>query len=377
MTNRDLVLVGNCAYDTAEQTFKAMGGKLGEHLNYLPDGEIGERISWISHIAYRVYMGHPDIETLERPLGDNGVEAWKAGVNGTTWKFRVRDGVEQVRFGEPGWRLGYARDAINSYFVFKTLKKDGVIPSHVRFQISLPFVSSAVRLYFLDPADHPKIEPAIAELLRLEVKTIIDNLPADDIAIQWDCAIEDTVIEKALNAAGGEVTDEVEQIAISMFAPAAALNGEIPAEVPIGYHACYGTSGGWPRREPQDLAGAVLLLNAAVAQSGRATQWLHLPTVKSDSDVYFKPLANLRAEGARVYLGLIHALHDEHGMQQQIEWASKWLDDFGIAAPCGFGRGPGKMSKQSGLNSPNNFMDGLIDDHLQARQLLDRVRPHS
>jgi hypothetical protein len=26
--------------------------------------------------------------------------------------------VKQVRFGDPGWRLGDARDAINSYFVF-------------------------------------------------------------------------------------------------------------------------------------------------------------------------------------------------------------------------------------------------------------------
>lgn len=367
MSHNDLMLVGSIAYDTAEEAFRAMAGNLGQHMCYLPDGEVGERQSWIAHLAYRVYMGHPDIETLSRPLDPDGVEAWQTSpTNRPEWRFKVRDGVERVRFGEPGWRLGYARDAINSYFIFKTLKKEGVIPAHIRFQISIPFVSSAVRLYFRQPEDYPKIEPAIADLLREELRMICAHLPHDDIAIQWDCAIEDTVIEAELAADGGVVTDRVRAFADTIFKPAQDINAVLPEAVALGYHACYGTSGGWPRRSPQDLTGVVLLLNAAVANSGRKVDFVHLPTVNSDSPDYFRPLADLEPRGARVYVGLIHALHGEGGMGQQMDWLKQYLPEFGIAAPCGFGRGPGKMSSQSGLDSPNAYMAGLIEDHKSA-----------
>ena len=52
--------------------------------------------------------------------------------------------MKQVRFGDPGWRLGYARDALNSYFVFKTMKEKGVLPAHLRFQVSVPMVNSVL-----------------------------------------------------------------------------------------------------------------------------------------------------------------------------------------------------------------------------------------
>jgi hypothetical protein len=35
-------------------------------------------------------------------------------------------------------RLGYARDAVNSYFVFRVMKEKGVLPPHIRFQVSIP-----------------------------------------------------------------------------------------------------------------------------------------------------------------------------------------------------------------------------------------------
>ena len=40
------------------------------------------------------------------------------------------------------------RDAISSYYVFRQMKKDGVIPSHVRFQVCMPLTNSAVASFF-------------------------------------------------------------------------------------------------------------------------------------------------------------------------------------------------------------------------------------
>jgi hypothetical protein len=49
-----------------------------------------------------------------------------------------------VRFGDPGRRLGYARDAVNSYFVFRVMKEKGVLPPHIRFQVPIPMVNSVL-----------------------------------------------------------------------------------------------------------------------------------------------------------------------------------------------------------------------------------------
>ena len=370
---QDLMLVGSIPYDTAEDVFRAIGPTLGEYLPFIPDGEIGERIYWVNHVAFRVLHGHPDLETVHRPMTGDGVELWHGEGDDNMWSFRVKPGVKNVRFGHTGWRLGYAKDAINSYFVFKTLRADGVIPADVRFQVCLPLPASAVFRWLADKDGYPALRDGFTEAMHHEVETIFTQIPHQDLAIQWDCAIEDTIIEQALEQANG-LTDEVKAVAADIFGPANDLCSHIPEEVTLGYHACYGTSGGWPRREPDDLTGAVLLCNAAVEASGRRVDFLHLPTVTSKGDDYLKPLGDLDHRGARVYMGLIHALHGDGGMRAQMEAVKSEIPDFGIAAPCGFGRGPGKMSNQDGLDTANAYMDGLIADHIQAVQLLREVR---
>jgi len=65
---KDLLLVGSMPFDTAEQTFRwACEGGLAPSLPCLPDGEVGERSYWIIVLGYRVYHGHPEIETPRRP----------------------------------------------------------------------------------------------------------------------------------------------------------------------------------------------------------------------------------------------------------------------------------------------------------------------
>jgi hypothetical protein len=165
----ELLLVGSVPLDTVEQVFRTLGGPLGPHLAYMPDGEVGDRRYWIDGIAYRVLNGHPEIETLRRPApDDNGVERWRPLGIHDQFRFRVKPGVKEVRFGDPGWRLGYTKDAVSSYFVFRQLKKQGVLPAALRFQVSLPLTYSAVTLFFADPEDHPRIVPGFTAALRAE-----------------------------------------------------------------------------------------------------------------------------------------------------------------------------------------------------------------
>ncbi|MCC6472524.1 MAG: hypothetical protein IT514_02150 [Burkholderiales bacterium] len=368
---RELLLVGSVPLDTAEEVFRALGPRLGAWLGYLPDGEVGLRQYWVDGFAYRVLNGHPDLETLQRPAPDEGgVERWKPRGMHDEFKFRVRPGVREVRFGDPGWRLGYTRDALDSYFVFKTLKREGVIPPQVKFQVCMPLSYSAVTSFFPDPQDHARIVPGVGAAFRAEIAKMVEKIPPADLAIQWDLAVENRYLEAKLDAEG---LAAAEREARRLLEPAKDICPHIPKAVELGYHSCFGTLNGWPSRQPASLAGTVLLLNAALAASGRSVEFLHFPTVGSTEDSFFAPLSDLDRAGARVYVGAIHHLHGAGGLARQIQVARRYLPDFGLAAPCGFGRAPerpGSLLAHKGPAPAEQILHGIIEDHLAAVQTL-------
>ena len=64
---KDLLLVGSIPCNTVEEVFRTWGVTFAAHLEYMPDGEVGDRLHWIDGQAYRTFNGHPNIETLKRP----------------------------------------------------------------------------------------------------------------------------------------------------------------------------------------------------------------------------------------------------------------------------------------------------------------------
>jgi hypothetical protein len=342
----DLLLVGSVPLDTVEEVMRTFGGALGRYLPAMPDGEVGERRSWVNRLSYQIFNGHQDLETLKRPKPVNGVEQLLPRSRDDAWQFRVKPGVERVRFGNPGSRLGYARDAVSSFFVFRTLREKGILPQGLRFQISIPMVNSVVRpLYFPDPQDLAKIRPGYEEALAAEVAAILARIPHEDLAIQWDCAWELRAVYG--NVAGGPMESEI----ATHVAPIGRLSKTIPEAVQLGFHFCFGTFGGWPAFAPDDLGRAVDLINAALASTGRRVDWVHIPTLDRADDAFYAPLARLDAKGARVYLG---AIHNMATLKQRLAIARKFLPDFGLAAYCGFGR------------TPPSELPRILQDHLTA-----------
>ena len=324
-----LLLIGSIPYETVEDVFRNWGGALARYLPSMPDGEVGDRRYWIDGVAYRVFNGHPEIETLKRPAPDDeGVEHWQPRSVADEWKFRVRDGVSRVRFGDPGWRLGFAKDAINSYFIFRKLKEEGVIPAAVRFQVSLPLTNSVIYPHFLDPADHPKIIPGYEAALRAEVAKIVEKIPPRELCIQWDAAIEMGHMDGRWSHIKGDPLE-------NGVATIPNLVPFIPAEVRVGYHLCFGTLGGWPLTQPKDLANPVRWANAAIERSGRRIDFIHIPSLDRSDDAFYAPLSDLRLQGADPYLGLIHNMER---FKERLATARRFLPQFGLAAPCGFGR---------------------------------------
>jgi len=350
----ELHLVGSIPLDTPQEVFEMFGARLGPYLFSMPDGEVGPRRHWISRVHYQVLASHPELDVVQRPAPDTqGVERQFPRDAKDAWHFRVKEGVTHVRFGDPGWRLGFARDAINSYFVFRVMKEKGVLPPHLRFQVSIPMVNSVLPpRIFPDRNDLEKIRPGYEAATRAEVAKIVEKIPAGELAIQWDCSTE---VQDAYGSipgfsAEGGVERNLGQIR--------NLSREIPEDVALGYHLCFGTLGGWPRFQPNDLGQTVKLANAFIRESGRRVDWIHVPVLDRSDDAFFAPLGDLQPQGARVYLG---AIHNMAHFAERIATARKFLPHFGLGAYCGFGR-----------LAPSE-LPGILDDHCKAVEL---VRAH-
>ena len=95
---KGLMLVGSVPYDTVEEVFEVFGRGLGAYLVAIPDGEVGARKHWISKVHYQVIAAHPEFEVLRRPGSENGLERLNPREPGDSWLFRVKEGIERVRF---------------------------------------------------------------------------------------------------------------------------------------------------------------------------------------------------------------------------------------------------------------------------------------
>ncbi len=368
-----LFLPGSLPCETAEQSFRIFGGALGQWLDYMPDGEVGTRRYWVDGVAFRVFNGHPDIETIKYPSRENGVEKWWPLGRYDEFGFRVRPGVNAVQFGDPGWRLGFARDAINSYALFHYMKKDGVIPQRVRFQVCIPLTYSSVRFFFADDDDFRKVVSGFTEALRAEVAKIVEIIPNDDLAIQWDLAVENRLVDTALEE---HDADTAKKVAARVCAPISDICATLPKAVHLGHHTCFGTLNGWPSRTPPTLAGTVILANAAVAASSHAVEFLHIPTLASTDEAWFAPLKDLKAPDAKIYMGAIHHLHGPRGLSDQLNMMKKYLRDFGIGSPCGFGRAADRSTDhlitEDGSKAANPI-EVILNDHRNAVAMLADV----
>jgi hypothetical protein len=297
----------------------------------LPDGETGPRAAWVGYERERLVRPNPDVETVRETDSPTGIprHAYETPV------FQIRDGVTGLHWDS--WPR--VDDAIASYRQFVALRKEGVIPAHLRFQVGLPFPSSALNGFKADFAtDYPRAERAFEDLVGRELARLTAEIPPADLAIQWDVCYEVQDIEGVLAwTADG---------AWERFAgPVSRLTRLIPEEVLVGYHLCYGTFPEWPMYEARDLALVVRMANHAVAQSGRIVDWLHFAGpryLRSEDDRFFRPLSDLDVGDARVYLGIVLPLDGIPGVRRRHATASRYLGDFGLAMYCGFGRQPGE-----------------------------------
>jgi hypothetical protein len=326
----DLLLVGSLPATSTDEALRAGAEFFGDMVFALPDGETGPRAAWVGFERERLVRPNPDVVTVEPTASPTGIprHAYETPI------FKIRDGVEEMHFDS--WpRID---EAIDSYQHFRRLKAEGVIPEHLRFQVGLPFPSSAMNGFKADfGGDYPTANRAFEDLVGRELTRLTEEIPPAELAIQWDVCYEVLDIEGVLAWTADGPWERFAE-------PVARLTGQIPEDVLVGYHFCYGTFPEWPMYEARDMGLIVRMANHAVANSGRQVDWLHLAGpryLRSEDESFFRPLSELTPGDARVFLGIVLPIDGVPGLKRRHATASKYLSDFGVAMYCGFGRQPG------------------------------------
>ena len=196
---------------------------------------------------------------------------------------------------------------------------------------------------FSGPGGPPGDQARLRTRIQSDIQQILENIPAHDLVIQWDYCSEVLDIMGArreyLDGESGiaELTEEDRIQKYTSPDYLAPMTETIPEDVRIGYHLCYGTWGGWPMTEVEDLSLCVRLSNDLCANTPRRVDFFHLPAMREADDDFFRSLKDLDVGDAKVFLG-IELADGVDEMVRRADAARKFLPDFGVAHYCGYGR---------------------------------------
>ena len=313
-------LVGSVPLGSSEEVFEVVADELGRHVKRIPDGETGERAGWAGWAAL-VFWRTPGLE--ERHPFYKEISPRTIG---------LADGVSAADIEYP--RVGYADAALASYEQFAQRKRDGAIAADVRFLVSLA-TPLALASCAVAASELAALEPGFEQSQLDELQLILDAIPHDQLAIQWDVCIEVWLLEGWVDAPFDPVGEGI-AARLKRYAEA------IPDDVELGFHFCYGDYQHAHLGRPADCRACVDIFTAAAELIDRSIEWIHVPVpIDRDDDAFFAPLDALAlAPSTELYVGLIHHGDGIDGARRRIEAARRHVAGFGVGTECGFGRRP-------------------------------------
>jgi len=328
-------LVGSINLPDAGTTFRTVSEHLGDRLKRIPDGEVGERFYWIQFQTKR-------FDTMAG-ISRIPVEPFYIRDTFDGRPFTIDEGVDAADLVFPN--LGYADAAIDSYRTFAELKGQGAIARGTRFQVSLPTPAAVVGA-FVVADDRAAFEPAYERALFAELDRILAAVPHEELAIQWDTAVEFALLESANIRSHHAITPWFDDVMGGVVERAARQASRVPEAADLGYHLCYGDVEEAHFVQPADAGYLATFTTGLLASSPRTVNWVHLPVpIERDDAAYFAPLAEVDLpEDTELYLGLIHHEVGVEGALRRARAAATAQSRFGVATECGFGRGPSERT---------------------------------
>jgi hypothetical protein len=264
--------------------------------------------------------------------------------------FQPKPGVDvsQIRLGP----YGFAETAIRSYREFVERRERGQFRRDARFQVTMPGPGTST--FFIQLAPETLLPLAREALLR-EVERLDGAVPAADLTIQLDVAMEAEHEEwrRRPKAFDTPIHEEFDWTLEQMAESVAWLANRIDPDAELGFHICsiwhhYPHAG-------QDNTVLVDIANEIVSRVKRSIGYVHVPTIPEHTEEDFAPFANLRLPPeTRLYLGVIHGDDGFEGAIRRIDAARKVIPDFGIASFCGLGQ-PAAATPQADISSVGSF----------------------
>src|SRR5437899_8434590 len=156
-------------------------------------------------------------------------------------------------------------------------------------------------------------ERAYEERLLRELKLVLQEVPHDQLAVQWDTNFEFAMLE-------GLFPVWFEDVKGGILERLLRLSRRVPPDVELGYHLCYGDVRHRHFKEPADTRKLVDVANVLAGGPGRPLNWIHLPVPRNrDDEAYYAPPRELRLRAeTELYLGLVHHTDRPQGTSGRI-----------------------------------------------------------
>ena len=314
-----------------ESVMREIAARVPSGLWRVPDGETGDRGNWI-FFQMQKFLQSPSLVPA-RPLGAEGDYEQVP-------QLRLADGVDPAQMTWPD--LGYADAYLGSYATFAALRRDGVIPAGVRFQVEYPTPLASIGAYIV-PEQQQALLGSYEQAMFADLARLLASVPHEQVAVQWDVAVEFGVLEEAFAPGGAQAFDAI-------IAGLARCVDQVPAEVPVGLHLCYGDYGHQHFKQPESLALQVRVLDAVTAVAGRGVSFVSFTVPQYQrQESYFAPLTGLTTDpGTELNFALVpyHPADQEPGTtDDQVRLIDAALAAspggsraWGICTECGMGR---------------------------------------
>ena len=315
-----------------ESVMREIVSRVPVGLRRIPDGETGDRGNWILFQMHK-FLQSPALVLVQQ--GDGG-----AGDYEQTPRLRLADGIDPAQMRWPD--IGYADAYLASYDTFAALREQGVIPDGVRFQVEYPTPLASIGAYIV-PEQQAALLGSYEQAMFADLGRVLAAIPLDEVAVQWDVAVEFGVLEEAFGPGGAQAFDAI-------IAGLVRCVDQVPAEIPAGLHLCYGDYGHTHFKQPESLALQVRVLNAVSAAAGRPLSFVSFTVPQYQrAESYFAPLAELAVDpDTELNFALVpyHPADQAPGTTgDQVRLIDAALAaspggrrDWGVCTECGMGR---------------------------------------
>ena len=242
----------------AETVMREISTRIPTGVRRMTDGETGERGYWI-HYQIEKFLQMPEFEPV--------ASAWPTRPSATRRRCRSCAWPRAPPRRPIEWpNLGYADEYAASFEIFDRLQGDGTIPADVRFQLQYPTPLASMAGTFA-----PEDLAAIAAVLRGgAVRRPRQRCSRGCRTTASRCSGTSPSSSACSRARWARLGDAA---GAGRRPGSCAASSRCPADVPVGFHLCYGDYGHQHFKQPESLQMQVDVVNAVNAAASRPLAW--------------------------------------------------------------------------------------------------------